>query len=120
MEKHSSGKPPSRRRSSRILLRLPLLVSAADSGSDPQWEKVETIMVSSHGGMIRARQKFTVGTTLDIRMQNGEMKSARARVVWEAAQQTPRGAEVGFEILDDADFWGISFPPESWDASGAG
>lgn len=113
MEKSKRGKLPSRRRSSRILLRLPLLVSSVGSSPDPEWEKVETIMVSLHGGMIRTRQTFEVGSTLEIRMQNGEMKTARARVVWQAPEQTPHGAEVGFEIIDEDGFWDISFPPDS-------
>ncbi len=115
MEKSNRKKGPLRRRSSRILLRLPLLVGAADVGSDQDWEQVETIMVSLHGGLIRTRRKFAVGTTLDIRMQNGEGKSAHARVVWQSAEATPRGIDLGFELIDEAGFWGISFPPDFWE-----
>lgn len=102
-----------RRRSARILLRIPLLVNLADSSAATEWEPVETLTVSLHGGMIRARQGFQVGDTLDIRLRHKE-RSARARVVWRSAEVTPKGVELGFEILDSPGFWEITFPLDRW------
>lgn len=118
MTKFAKGKGSRTRRSSRILLRLPLLVSASEAGPDPAWEKVETIMLSFHGGMIRTNQRFRIGSTMDIRMQDGGGKSAHARVVWQSAEKTARGIELGFEILDEEGFWGVNFPPAEPGGSG--
>lgn len=100
-----------RRRSSRMVLRVPLLINAADSSAETQWEQVETVLVSLHGGMLRTHQRFPVGATLDIRMPNAG-RSARARVAWTSLNCTPKGADLGFEILDDTAFWGLNFPPD--------
>jgi hypothetical protein len=102
---------PSRRRSGRILLRVPLLVGKPDPSSSAEWESVETIMLSLHGGLLRARQNFGVGTSIEIRMQNKD-RTAHARVVWKSSRSTPQGMELGFEITDDPGFWEIAFPSE--------
>lgn len=112
MRKPHPSPKPSRRRSGRILLRLPLLVGKADSSSTTEWESVETVILSLHGGLLRARQNFGVGTALEIRMQNKD-RTAHARVVWKSSQPTPQGIELGFEITDHPGFWEISFPSES-------
>jgi PilZ domain-containing protein len=102
-----------RRRSTRIVLRVPLLVNVAGSSPESPWEPVETVMVSKHGAMIRAKSGFQVGDTLDIRVRNGD-RSGRAKVVWTSSQVTPTGIELGFELLDEEGFWEINFPPDRW------
>ena len=103
------------RRSTRILLRVPLIINVVGESAETEWEPVETITVSKHGGMVRAKQGFQVGDTLEIRVRNKD-RTARARVAWRSAQVTPQGVELGFEILDDEGFWEISFPPDRWSA----
>ena len=112
MEEMKTQEPPSRRRSSRIVLRVPLLVNTTEESGSKEWELVKTVVVSAHGAMIRSLQGFEVGTTLDIRMQNKE-RSARAKVVWASSKMTPEGLELGFEILDQEGFWDINFPPDT-------
>jgi hypothetical protein len=104
-----------RRRSTRILLRIPLIINAVGESVETEWEPVETITVSEHGGMVRAKQNFQVGDTLEIRVRDKD-RSARARVAWRSTQVTPHGVELGFEILDQEGFWEISFPPDRWSA----
>ncbi len=108
---HQDATPSRRRRSARIVLRVPLLVNVVDSPPESPWESVETVMVSQHGAMIRAKSAFQVGDTLDIRVRNGE-RSARARVVWTSSQVTPNGVELGFELLGEEGFWEVKFPPD--------
>lgn len=102
-----------RRRSSRMVLRVPMLINATDSSGETEWEQVQTIVVSQYGGLIRTQQNFPVGTTLDLRVRNKE-RSARARVVWRSSELTPQGVDLGFEILDNSAFWEIKFPPDHW------
>jgi len=94
-----------------MVLRVPLLINAVDSTAETEWEQVQTVVVSLHGGMLRTRQRFSAGTMLDIRLPNAG-RSTRARVAWMSAQYTSQGADLGFEILDDLGFWGIKFPPD--------
>ncbi len=119
MTDQSQPQPPLRRRSGRILLRLPLLVGSADPNLAAHWENVETIIVSLHGGMLRTHQPFGVGAILEIRMRNPE-RVAHARVVWTSTEETPQGIELGFEIIDEEDFWEIKFPPDSSPAARGG
>jgi hypothetical protein len=103
-----------RRRSARMVLRVPLFINSANTNGETDWEPVETVMVSLHGGMLRAKQNFQVGDTLDIRVR-GKDRSARARVVWTGTEVTANGVvELGFEILDQEGFWEINFPPDRW------
>ena len=100
-----------RRRSVRIVMRVPLYVSPTDAPQSSEWEPVETLVVSLHGGMIRSRQRFPIGTTLDIRMRNTQ-RFTRGRVVWTAKGDL--AFEIGFEILEPPGFWGIKFPEDRW------
>jgi len=102
-----------RRRSTRILLRVPLLINSFPEAEEPAWEKVETVTVSRHGGMVRAHETYGVGDTLEIHIRE-KGRSARARVVWTSSRVTPQGVELGFEILNDQAFWEITFPPDRW------
>jgi hypothetical protein len=106
-----SKKP--RRRSTRILLRLPLLINTVHEAGEPSWERVETVTVSKHGGMVRARETYQVGDTLEIHIRE-KGRSARAKVVWKSSQVTPQGIELGFEIENDEGFWEVNFPPDRW------
>jgi len=101
------------RRSLRIVLRVPLLINKAEPSPSTEWEIAETVVVSLHGGLIRTRQSFDVGATLDLRKPVEEI-SARARVVWSARHNRLGTFDVGFEILDQPGFWGVRFPPDRW------
>jgi hypothetical protein len=109
-----STQPAPRRRSQRIVMRVPLLINSADSTAATEWEPVETVVISLYGGLMRTRQEFGVGTTLDIRMRNRD-RSTRGRVVWMAPGANSRGFELGFEILDPPGFWEMNFPPDRWE-----
>jgi hypothetical protein len=101
------------RRSLRIVLRVPLYVSPADAPQTVEWEPVETLVVSLHGGLIRSRQRFPVGTTLEIRMKNTP-RSTRGRVVWTGSGANEVAVEVAFELLEPPGFWEIKFPDDRW------
>jgi hypothetical protein len=94
-------------------MRVPLYVSPVNAPATDEWESVETLVVSLHGGLIRSRHQFPIGTTLDIRMRN-KQRFTRGRVVWTAAGERERAYEVGFEILEPPGFWEINFPKDRW------
>ena len=102
-----------RRRSLRIVMRVPLYVSPAGAPATDEWESVETLVISLHGGMIRSRKPFPVGTMLDIRKKDTQ-RFTRGRVVWAAAGAREYVFEVGFEILEPPGFWEINFPEDRW------
>jgi hypothetical protein len=102
-----------RRRSLRIVMRIPLYVSPAESAYSEEWEPVETLVISLHGGMIRSRRKFPVGTTLDIRKRDSQ-RFTRGRVVWSGTGAREYVFEVGFELLEPPGFWEVNFPEDRW------
>ena len=102
-----------RRRSTRVVLRIPILVRAANVAAEIEWEAAQTVLVSLHGGMIRTHQELPAGEALDIRTQY-QGRSARARVVWRSPEPTEQGFDLGFEILDPPGFWEFDFPPDRW------
>ena len=95
-------------------MRVPLLVNALDCTKPTDWEQVDTLVISLHGGLIRTRQSFPAGVLLELRMCLCE-RTARARVVW-TASGNGEGFEVGFEVLEPG-FWDVKFPPDRWHAS---
>ena len=100
-----------RRRSLRIVMRVPLYVCPADSPATAEWEPVETLVISLHGGMIRSRRPYPIGTKLDIRMRNRQ-RSTSGRVVWTAGGTKGVPFEIGFELLEPPGFWDIKFPAD--------
>jgi hypothetical protein len=94
-------------------MRVPLYISPANATATDEWESVETLVISLHGGMIRSRKRFPVGTTLDIRMRNSQ-RFTRGRVVWSATGTKELAFEIGFEILEPPGFWEIKFPEDKW------
>jgi len=115
MEAVSRERTP-RRRSMRMVMRVPLYVSPSDAAPTAEWEPVETVVISLHGGMIRSRQRFPVGTTLEIRVKNSE-RSTRGRVVWTGSVAKAGGVEVAFEISGPPGFWEVKFPTDRWSDS---
>jgi len=105
-----------RRRSLRIVMRVPLYVCPTGAPATSEWEPVETLLISLHGGMLRSRRQFPVGTLLDIRMRNTQ-RFTRGRVVWTALRAPGPSFEVGFEILEPPGFWEINFPEDRWSDS---
>jgi hypothetical protein len=97
----------------RIVMRVPLYVSPTDAPPTVEWEPVETVVISLHGGMVRSRQRFPIGMTLDIRRRD-KQRSTRGRVVWTAMKGKDHGFEIGFEILEPPGFWEIDFPEDRW------
>ena len=102
-----------RRRSLRIVMRVPLYVSPVSASYTEEWEPVETLVISMYGGMIRSRKQFPVGTTLDIRKRDSQ-RFTRGRVVWTAAGAREFAFEVGFEILEPPGFREVNFPEDRW------
>ncbi len=111
MKEDKSPSRGTRRRSTRMVLRVALLINSADPSIPAEWEHVETRVVSRHGGLVATQQFFPVGTILDMRRRDRE-RSARVRVVWRSPETSSKGMDMGFEILDDAEFWEIEFPAD--------
>jgi hypothetical protein len=109
--KPGTGAEGDRRRSTRVLLVMPVDVAWTSKDGLQVQEHAETEVVSQHGAMLRMGTRLPVGVQLELRRPASGM-SGKARVVG-VGNPSPDGmARVAVELAVPSDaFWGISFPP---------
>src|SRR5215472_2601933 len=98
------------RRSSRVLVSLPLAVSGQKSDGSHISGAAETILVNRHGAKIRS--SVPLETSMEVRVAMlAPYKWRVGQVVW----ADPGEKEYGIELSRPENFWGIYFPPEDWE-----
>lgn len=99
------------RQSDRISYRMPVEASWFAAGGVAVKQSAQTLLVSRNGGVLCLADKVSPGQELTLRRENnGESKTARARVLAEF-DRDPDGFLYAFVILEPrGDFWGIDFP----------
>jgi hypothetical protein len=98
------------RRSSRVLVSLPLAVSGQKSDGSHISGAAETILVNRHGARIRS--SVPLEDRMEVRLALlAPYKWRVGHVVWEDSHQK----EYGIELGRPENFWGICFPPEDWE-----
>jgi hypothetical protein len=102
-----------RRRSQRVILRMPILVIARGPDKQHVSENTFTAVVNAHGALIYLSLKVEVGQKILIRNPD-TMEEQFVRVI-HATSGAEGKLEVGIEFLRAAPkFWRISFPPDDW------
>lgn len=97
------------RRSQRVTLRVPVVVSQSATGNGINFERTHTIAVNRHGGLIVLHAKVSPGQNL-LLTNTATRVSKECRVVYLGPDQLDK-RQVGFEFVDAAtDFWNITFP----------
>lgn len=98
------------RRSSRLPLKVSILIIGNDDEGRVFSERTHTVVVSLHGAGIVSRHCLVAEQELILRAQNPE-REAEVRVVGEIGQQGNLHT-YGVAFTDDRiDFWHIEFPP---------
>jgi hypothetical protein len=101
-----------RRRSQRVLLRIPISVEFLGSDKQTVAEKTHTLVVSAHGGLLYLKAKVSIGQLVTIKNPNTNQEQS-CRVVYLNAQLD--NSEVGIEFMKPAPaFWRVAFPPSDW------
>lgn len=101
------------RRSQRILLAVPLLVTGKRPGSGAFSERTSTIVVSAHGALLRLKGLVQVGQTLTLK--NVGTKEEIACAVMDMNSRDRETPEIGVEVANTCPrFWRVSFPPANW------
>jgi hypothetical protein len=106
--------PANRRRSQRVLLRLPIKVTIREPGVLSASEETVTQVVNAHGALIYLKLKVKVGQHIAIKNLATDEEHigrvVRTNVV------DPEKSEVALEFMTPAPtFWRISFPPADWE-----
>lgn len=104
----SSGSKVAQRRSQRVTLVLPVVVTSLDSTISFQ-EVCQTMVISAHGCSVISPRSLEIGVCVRLELPSGK-RSATGRVVM-GGRPTKDGKswELGLE-LDTPNFWGIGFP----------
>ncbi len=107
------------RRSTRIERSVPLIVFGQNRMGEPFVERTVSTSINLHGCRYPSRHDYGVGTwiTLQVVGLNVEPKppAVRARVRSVHASQSARELQqVGVELENPANVWGIVTPPQDW------
>lgn len=101
-----------RRRSQRVMLSLPLIVSGK-TGEGPFTEDTQTMVVNAHGALVGLKAKVVNGQTIQIKNVVSQ-EEQECRIIW-VGPTTDGRAQCGIEFVKPSPkFWGISFPPTDW------
>ena len=106
-----------KRRSERVKLTVPVLVTTATVDGREVQEITETAIVNAHGGLFRSTMEFLVAQPLVLTNLNTNIKES-ARVVHAEALQSG-GFGVAFEFDNAApEFWQVEDAPDDWSLLG--
>lgn len=101
---------PKRRRSDRITIQLPIVISGMDVLGENFVDPGRTVVVARFGAKILCGRKLSPELDILIRcMMTGE--ESEARIVGQIREAT-EGIYYGIELLSpEVDLWGVEFPP---------
>src|SRR2546430_514305 len=108
-----------KRRSTRIVQAVPLVVTGVDALGRPFMERTSSLIINCHG--CRFQSKHYVLKIMWVKLEiphpeSGQMpRSVRGRVAWIERPRTVRQLfQVALELEIPGNVWGIAFPPEDW------
>ena len=103
------------RRSSRVFIRVRIVVAGKTLEGRKFREVCETIVVSAHGGLLYLNQPLENGAML-VLTNPFTQEEQECRVVY-LGDAGEKGQRVGVEFLSPAPhFWGVEFAPADWPA----
>jgi len=99
-----------RRRSQRVTLIIPVVISEAVGNGRVTREHTHTLAVNRYGGLIAVRSSVSPGQSLLLTHSISRV-SKECRVVYLGPNHRDK-RQVGVEFMDPViDFWNMSFPP---------
>jgi hypothetical protein len=103
------------RRSTRVFMRVRVVVAGKNSDSRRFREACETIVINAHGGLMYLNQPLAMDAML-VLTNPFTQEEQESRVVF-LGEATDKGQRVGIEFLTPAPhFWGVDFVPVDWPA----
>jgi hypothetical protein len=108
-----------KRRSTRIVQAVPLVVSGVDALGRPFQEHTSTLIINCHGARYQSKHYVLKNMWVTLEVPHTESgrppRSVRGKVTW---IQRPRSVRQLFQIALELEYpgnvWGIAFPPEDW------
>lgn len=100
------------RRSSRVPIAVPLLVTSLDPTNDFS-EVCETLVVSAHGCAIRSPMEVKAGIPVHFHTKDGRQMMARI-IECQPIGSKPEAWRLGAQLDAPDNFWGLNPCPEDW------
>jgi hypothetical protein len=102
------------RRSTRLSISIPVVISGVDVEGIAFRESVRTLIVNKHGGKIATPRHLALNSELMV--ENLALNVvAKASVVWWSEKHFPGDVHhVGLQLIEAQNVWGIAFPPDDW------
>jgi hypothetical protein len=102
-----------RRRSQRVLMKIPVRVSGQTGPGSLFEEETHTLAISAHGALIAVAEKVKRGQRLTL--SNVQTKAALECVIAHIGRREGDHVQVGVEfMLPNPIFWRVAFPPKDW------
>jgi hypothetical protein len=114
--KMSPSEGANRRRSERVMLQIPIVVTTETLEHEKLREETQTMIVNAHGGLVKLQMEVMAGQPIMLTHPRSGVTAA-ARVV--RVENPPGGfTVVAFEFQEASPkFWPVEFPPADWVSS---
>jgi hypothetical protein len=113
-----SAKATEKRRSTRVVQAVPIIVIGTDALGQSFRESTSTVMVDCYGCKIQSRNYAPKNSTLILEIFHApgwERRTVRGRVVWVQRPRTHReNFQIAMEMEVPGNVWGIAPPPADW------
>src|SRR6266849_4349072 len=108
-----------KRRSTRIVQAVPLVVTGVDALGRPFVERTSSLIINCHGCRYQSKHYVLKNMWVTMEIPNPETgqppRTVRGRVAWIQRPRTVRQLfQVALELEVSGNVWGIAFPPEDW------
>ena len=109
-----SAGPGVGRRSTRLSIAIPITISGKDASGRSFKENCRTIIINKHGAKILTVHQLALGS--EVVLENRALgRTAKTTVVWLGDRQSSKVAgEVGVQLVEAENIWGIDLPPDDW------
>ncbi len=102
------------RRSARLSMIIPITIHGLDTSGQAFRENTWTIGINKQGARIATFRPLPLGGQISV-VNPVLGRSAKAKVIWVGEKRFPEDPyEVGVELVEAQNVWGIKFPPEDW------
>jgi hypothetical protein len=108
-----------KRRSTRIVQAVPLVVTGVDALGRPFAERTSTLIINCHGCRYQSKHYVLKNMWVNLEVPHPEPghspRRVRGKVAWIQRPRTVRQLfQVALELESSGNVWGIGFPPEDW------
>lgn len=115
----NAGEELRKRRSSRIVQAIPLVVTGVDALGRPFVERTSSLIINCHGCRYQSKHYVLKNMWVTLEIPHPETgqppRQVRGRVAWIQRPRTVRQLfQVALELELPGNVWGIGFPPEDW------